>query len=286
MKTLKKFENFVNERKTTDEEKEVFLYLNDLRDSGVVNMFGATPYISDEFGLGKRESQKLLNLWMKNYNNDGDYDEINEKKAEYTRAEWKKDGVRIGDIVEKAEERAAKNGTSVDYEKMKLATTQANRIKKYIKAKNRGETAQGAGEDEISKIFFNRANAIEKEKNMQKRNESSEYGGQESGKITLTVNGGSPTTWYYLSDAIQNGLLEETLEIDDFILEEYANDKNIDYLDIDDLTDMLIEDFEEELGNLLEYLIRIDYLGQDISSVSIEGEDEDGEYHELDFFLE
>ncbi len=275
MKTLKKFENFVNERKTTDEEKEVFLYLNDLRDSGVVNMFGATPYISDEFGLGKRESQKLLSLWMKNYNNDGDYDEINEKKN-YTEAERKKDYRRIEDIVEKGHAKADKNGTDADYEMEKLATTQANRIKDADKAYHRGCAAEDGNWHNVAEIFFKRSEKLKKV------NENV----QETGQILLKVNGGSPTTWFFIQDAIQNGLLEETLGVDDFILEEYANDKNIDYLDISDLTDMLIEDFETELGNLLEYLIRIDYLDQDITSVSIEGEDEDGEYHELDYLSE
>ena len=112
------------------------------------------------------------------------------------------------------------------------------------------------------------------------------YDDDEVGGINLKVNGARPTTWYFLSDAIMNGLLEQTLDLNDEILEQYGENIGIDYLSMEDLTDMLIEDFETELGNLLSFLIEMNYLSQDISSVSIEGEDEDGEYHEYDFFLE
>jgi hypothetical protein len=65
-------------RKTTKQEQEVLEYLNMLRDSGVTNMFGATPYIEAEYGLDKKESRRLLSLWMKNFNDEGKYDEVND----------------------------------------------------------------------------------------------------------------------------------------------------------------------------------------------------------------
>jgi len=65
-------------RKTTEQEQEVLEYLNMLRDSGVTNMFGATPYIEDEFGLDKKESRRLLSLWIYNFNDEGKYDEVND----------------------------------------------------------------------------------------------------------------------------------------------------------------------------------------------------------------
>ena len=46
-------------------EKEIYNYLNDLRDSGITNMFGAGIYLQDEFGLGKREAREFLVKWMK-----------------------------------------------------------------------------------------------------------------------------------------------------------------------------------------------------------------------------
>ena len=65
-------------RKTTEQEQEVLEYLNMLRDSGITNMFGATPYIEGEYGLNKKESRCLLSLWMKNFNDEGKYDEVND----------------------------------------------------------------------------------------------------------------------------------------------------------------------------------------------------------------
>ena len=65
-------------RKTTDTEKEVMEFLNILRDSGATNMFGATPYVIEEFGLDKSEARRILSLWMKNFNEEGKYEEVNE----------------------------------------------------------------------------------------------------------------------------------------------------------------------------------------------------------------
>ena len=65
-------------RKTTQQEKEVMSYLNDLRDSGVTNMFGAAPYVEQEFEIEKREARRILQLWMQNFNEEGDYEEVKE----------------------------------------------------------------------------------------------------------------------------------------------------------------------------------------------------------------
>jgi len=65
-------------RKTTPSEKEVMEYLNRLRESGATNMFGATPYVIEEFGLDKSEARRILSLWMRNFNDEGDYDEVKE----------------------------------------------------------------------------------------------------------------------------------------------------------------------------------------------------------------
>lgn len=43
-------------------------FLEKLRRSGVTNMFGAAPYLMEEFGLSKFEACKVLGDWMKNYN--------------------------------------------------------------------------------------------------------------------------------------------------------------------------------------------------------------------------
>ena len=41
----------------------VFVFLDQLRESGVTNMFGSGPYIQDEFGCTKKEATKLFIAW-------------------------------------------------------------------------------------------------------------------------------------------------------------------------------------------------------------------------------
>lgn len=49
---------------STNENQDVFDFLNELRDSGQINMFGAAPVLREVFGLGRRESQIVLSDWM------------------------------------------------------------------------------------------------------------------------------------------------------------------------------------------------------------------------------
>ena len=53
---------------------EHWIYLEHLRRSGVTNMYGAAPYLMDEFDLEKKEATKILVEWMNNYNPE-DYEE-------------------------------------------------------------------------------------------------------------------------------------------------------------------------------------------------------------------
>ena len=48
-------------------EQEVFDYLDDLRESGITNMFGASPYVAEEFEMNKDLARKYLTNWMENY---------------------------------------------------------------------------------------------------------------------------------------------------------------------------------------------------------------------------
>lgn len=43
-------------------------FLDSLRASGAVNMFGAGEYIEEAFGLNKREARKMLVTWMETFN--------------------------------------------------------------------------------------------------------------------------------------------------------------------------------------------------------------------------
>jgi hypothetical protein len=44
--------------------REEFTYLNRLRESGEVNMFGAAPYVEMEFDVSRREAKQVLMDWM------------------------------------------------------------------------------------------------------------------------------------------------------------------------------------------------------------------------------
>lgn len=43
---------------------EYFEYLEELRQSGETNMFGAGQYLQEEFGLDRREARAVLMEWM------------------------------------------------------------------------------------------------------------------------------------------------------------------------------------------------------------------------------
>jgi hypothetical protein len=45
-----------------------FAFLNDLRDSGEINMWGAPPYLEAEFGLDRREAKQVFLTWVQSFN--------------------------------------------------------------------------------------------------------------------------------------------------------------------------------------------------------------------------
>lgn len=49
-------------------DNKYWIYLEDLRKSGVTNMYGATPYLRTEFDLSSCEARTILADWMENYN--------------------------------------------------------------------------------------------------------------------------------------------------------------------------------------------------------------------------
>lgn len=64
-------------RKTTEIEQEILKYLNDLRNSGATNMFGALPFLQAEFpDETKQECKRCLLLWMDNFNEEGNYKSV------------------------------------------------------------------------------------------------------------------------------------------------------------------------------------------------------------------
>lgn len=51
----------------TDFEIKCFDYLERLRQSGVTNMYGASPYLQRRFKIDHREASQILCKWMENY---------------------------------------------------------------------------------------------------------------------------------------------------------------------------------------------------------------------------
>ena len=47
--------------------KQMHQFLNDLRDSGVTNMFGAAPYLQKEFGIDQKSAREVLANWMQSF---------------------------------------------------------------------------------------------------------------------------------------------------------------------------------------------------------------------------
>jgi hypothetical protein len=50
--------------KSSKLQDEVNLFLDDLRDSGVTNMYGAARYIQEEYSCDKQEAKDFLLQWM------------------------------------------------------------------------------------------------------------------------------------------------------------------------------------------------------------------------------
>lgn len=49
-------------------DNKYWIYLEALRKSGVINMYGAAPYLMSEFAIDKHEAYEILKNWMNNYN--------------------------------------------------------------------------------------------------------------------------------------------------------------------------------------------------------------------------
>jgi len=52
------------DKENEEQKKEVFDYLDALRESGATNMFGAGPYLVSAFSFDKKEAREWLKYWM------------------------------------------------------------------------------------------------------------------------------------------------------------------------------------------------------------------------------
>lgn len=50
-------------------DEKYYTFLDELRESGVTNMFGAGPFLVKEFGVDKSLSHKILGDWMETFSN-------------------------------------------------------------------------------------------------------------------------------------------------------------------------------------------------------------------------
>ena len=108
---------------------EAFRYLDNLRESGVTNMFGAAPYLESEFYMTSRDARDVLSKWMKTF--DGT-DDIDARVAEALKVTYMtpsgtavKVGDRTGEIMSSSPEDAlvkfAEGIEEVPYSEMTLA---------------------------------------------------------------------------------------------------------------------------------------------------------------------
>ena len=73
-------ETEVTERDATEQEENVFAYLNGLREEGTINMFASPPLVANVFNIPTYLARSLFNLWTINFNNECNYKRIKLKK--------------------------------------------------------------------------------------------------------------------------------------------------------------------------------------------------------------
>lgn len=61
------FLNSLRQSAPTPQLTEYLEYLDGLRESGITNMYGATPYLMEEFELDRREAGAVLVEWMQTF---------------------------------------------------------------------------------------------------------------------------------------------------------------------------------------------------------------------------
>ena len=53
--------------KTIPTQRDVNIFLDVVRSSGVTNMYGASPYIEEHFNVNRKEAREFLMVWMKTF---------------------------------------------------------------------------------------------------------------------------------------------------------------------------------------------------------------------------
>lgn len=55
------------EKQYEERKEEIFQFLDNLRESGGINMFGAAPVVQDAYGLTRNEARSYVTDWMRTY---------------------------------------------------------------------------------------------------------------------------------------------------------------------------------------------------------------------------
>lgn len=52
--------------------EDAYGFLDNLRESGVTNMYGAKPYLLEFFEISKQEASEILGFWMSDFSKEED----------------------------------------------------------------------------------------------------------------------------------------------------------------------------------------------------------------------
>jgi len=120
------------------------------------------------------------------------------------------------------------------------------------------------------------------------------YDEDEIGQLELWWDGQGPSTWFYLGDAIKDGIIDEKLGLDDDMATDFAEylagigeleEDSVEWFDLDELSMMLEQDFDDTLDKLFDFLMEQNVI-EHKPSVEIKGEDENGEEWEFSYHPE
>lgn len=49
------------------DQEVYFTFLDSIRETGKINMFAATPYLQEVYGLGRNEAKEVVLAWMESF---------------------------------------------------------------------------------------------------------------------------------------------------------------------------------------------------------------------------
>lgn len=115
-KKLRNLIEIINEADYHNAEEEdrtvYFNYLDDLRESGVTNMFGAGTYIQREFGVDKREAKRIVMAWMESFGQRNE--SINENNESHASERHDRELQSISDNIQRVAQELKNAGMKVD----------------------------------------------------------------------------------------------------------------------------------------------------------------------------